>query len=101
MDTRAHEEFRSILFTRSKRRSAFLRSKDKGDMLTNGLSPVFGGLSVKEWSDLILTFFGRGCLPKSRPASRASFRHLLHLGTDSLCVCSQDYLRITKKASGL
>ena len=41
-----------------------LRSNDKSG---NGLSPVFGGLSVKEWSDLILTFFGRECLPKSRP----------------------------------
>ena len=34
-------------------------------MLTNGLSPVFGGLSVKVWSDLILTFFGLECVPKS------------------------------------
>ena len=39
--------------------------KDKSGTLTNGLSPVFGGLSVKVWSDLILTFFGRECLPKS------------------------------------
>ena len=40
---------------------------DKSGMLTSGLSPVFGGLSVKEWSDLILAFFAWECLPNSQP----------------------------------
>ena len=70
-----HEELRSILFTRFQKVSCiFCASKDNSDMLTNGLSPVFGGLSVKVWTDVISIHFldGRVCRCLDLPRVRRS-----------------------------